>query len=243
MNECGEPGQQAMTAKRIVIVDHDPKFCEMLSEQLNLYEDYSCQSFHDAASVLADIEAAGPDILLVGCGLGDMSLQSFCEAVREKGLAVPIIFMLRSDDEEDDADLAEFIGANDCLIRPFLFADLLVRVQASMRVRDMQGDDDIVIGLYRLRPSAKVLLMRDGDGAESKIRLTEKESDILKFLADEDGQVVSREVLLAEVWGYNSGVTTHTLETHIYRLRQKIEQDPSDAKYLVTEPGGYRLVR
>jgi DNA-binding response OmpR family regulator len=73
-----------------------------------------------------------------------------------------------------------------------------------------------------------------------KIRLTDKETNILKYLYRAGGKVVSREELLTEVWGYNAGVTTHTLETHVYRLRQKIEPDPS-ARLLMTEAGGYRL--
>jgi DNA-binding response OmpR family regulator len=74
------------------------------------------------------------------------------------------------------------------------------------------------------------------------VRLTEKETAILKYLYRAGAKVVNRETLLSEVWGYNSGVTTHTLETHVYRLRQKMERDPSAAVILVTEPGGYRLV-
>jgi DNA-binding response OmpR family regulator len=75
-----------------------------------------------------------------------------------------------------------------------------------------------------------------------KIRLTEKETAIIKFLYRAGDKTVGREVLLQEVWGYNAGVTTHTLETHIYRLRQKIERDPSHAEILITESGGYKLV-
>ena len=82
-----------------------------------------------------------------------------------------------------------------------------------------------------------------GDGRiRKRVRLTEKETNILKFLYRAQSGVVARDVLLHEVWGYNAGVTTHTLETHIYRLRQKIEPDPSNARLLVTESGGYRLV-
>ena len=81
--------------------------------------------------------------------------------------------------------------------------------------------------------------MRESD--QRKVRLTDKETAILKYLYRAGDKVVSRDVLLDEVWGYNESVTTHTLETHVYRLRQKIEQDPSNVKILITEPGGYRL--
>ena len=83
--------------------------------------------------------------------------------------------------------------------------------------------------------------MVDTEHGGNKIKVTEKELEILKFLFGAGDKIISRDVLLHEVWGYNSGVTTHTLETHVYRLRQKIERDPSNAELLVTEPGGYRL--
>jgi DNA-binding response OmpR family regulator len=86
-------------------------------------------------------------------------------------------------------------------------------------------------------PAAKIL---HDQAANRKIRLTEKETAILKYLY-RIGAVVDRDTLLGEVWGYNAGVSTHTLETHVYRLRQKIEPDPSKVTLLVTEAGGYRL--
>ncbi|MBT5494999.1 MAG: winged helix-turn-helix domain-containing protein, partial [Alphaproteobacteria bacterium] len=92
---------------------------------------------------------------------------------------------------------------------------------------------------YTCKPSVKMLIE---DASEKKVRLTEKETSILKFLYRAGDKVVGRDTLLGKVWGYNAGVTTHTLETHVYRLRQKIELDPSNAEILVTEPGGYRLV-
>ena len=93
------------------------------------------------------------------------------------------------------------------------------------------------IGPYEFRPSAKLLL----DDRGRKVRLTEKETSILKYLYRAGAKAVSREELLTEVWGYNAGVTTHTLETHVYRLRQKVEPDPANASILLTEAGGYRL--
>jgi DNA-binding response OmpR family regulator len=94
------------------------------------------------------------------------------------------------------------------------------------------------VGPYTFKPSAKMLVRDDN----RKVRLTEKETAIIKFLLRSGEQIVSRDVLLQDVWGYNAGVTTHTLETHVYRLRQKIERDPSHAEILVTEGGGYKLI-
>ena len=90
-------------------------------------------------------------------------------------------------------------------------------------------------------PAPRVhLLLTEGDG--KKIRLTEKEAAIIRYLFRAGQKAVTRDELLEEVWGYNSGVTTHTLETHVYRLRQKIEKDPSNAEILVTENGGYKII-
>ena len=115
---------------------------------------------------------------------------------------------------------------------------LLARIRAQLRQHDQSEDAVFTIGAYTFKPASKILLDEKG----GKIRLTEKETSILKYLYRAGEKVVTRDVLLAEVWGYNSGVTTHTLETHIYRLRQKIEPDPSNAEMLVTETGGYKLV-
>jgi DNA-binding response OmpR family regulator len=112
-------------------------------------------------------------------------------------------------------------------------------LRAQLRQHEQSEDAVFNIGPYSFRPSTKLLV----DAAnKKKIRLTEKETAILKYLYRAGARTIGRDTLLGEVWGYNAGVTTHTLETHVYRLRQKIERDPSQAEILVTEPGGYRLV-
>ena len=129
-------------------------------------------------------------------------------------------------------------GANDYVSKPFRFSVLLARIRAHLRQHEASDDAVFKIGDYTFRPSSKTLLNDKG----GKLRLTEKETAILRFLHRASQQVVSRETLLREVWGYNANVTTHTLETHIYRLRQKIERDPATAQLLVTESGGYKLL-
>ena len=111
-------------------------------------------------------------------------------------------------------------------------------MRAQLRTHEQSEDAIFVVGHYSFRPSQKLLTEEDGN----KVRLTEKETAIMKYLYRAEQKVISRDELLEQVWGYNSGVTTHTLETHIYRLRQKVEKDPSNARLLVTEGGGYKLV-
>ena len=111
------------------------------------------------------------------------------------------------------------------------------RIRVLLQQYEQSEDAILRFGPYMFNPASKLLLTKQ----DELIRLTEKETNILKFLYQAKERVVQRDTLLHEVWGYNAGVTTHTLETHIYRLRQKIETDPSSASFLVTEDGGYRL--
>ena len=129
-------------------------------------------------------------------------------------------------------------GANDYIVKPFRFAVLLARIRVQMRQHEASSEAEFQIGKYMFRPANKVLIDERG----VKLRLTEKEAAILRFLHQAERQSVARETLLREVWGYNANVTTHTLETHIYRLRQKIESNPGEAQLLVTDGGGYKLL-
>src|ERR1700694_3470801 len=144
---------------------------------------------------------------------------------------------------EDDTDLRDTLVEQVSLhdefeAKPFRFAVLLARIRAQLRQHEASEDAVFSVGPYSFRPGSKMLT-----GANArKVRLTEKETAILRFLYRAGQLPVSRETLLQEVWGYNSGVTTHTLETHIYRLRQKIEKDAANPEILVTEAGGYKLV-
>ena len=128
-------------------------------------------------------------------------------------------------------------GANDYVTKPFKFPVLLARIRAQLRQHEQSEEAIFQLGPYTFKPSAKLLITED----DKKIRLTEKETNILKFLYRAGAGVVPRDTLLHEVWGYNAGVTTHTLETHIYRLRQKIDKG-FDKQLLTTVRGaGYML--
>ena len=192
-------------------------------------------------SATAGIQAAREghvDLIIMDVGLPDMDGREAVKLLRKAGVRAPII-MLTGQDTDSDTILGLEAGANDYVTKPFRFAVLLARIRAHLRQHEQSEDATFAIGRYTFRPAAKMLL----DSAGGKIRLTEKETAILKYLYRAGDRIVTRDVLLSEVWGYNSGVTTHTLETHIYRLRQKIERDPSNAELLVTESGGYKLTR
>lgn len=227
-----------MTApKRILIVDDDEALRDALDEQFALHDEFVVEGADTAGSAIAALRRDHFDLVLLDVNLPDLDGREACKLMRRSGLKSPVI-MLTAQDTESDTILGLDAGANDYVTKPFRFGVLLARIRAHLRQHEQSENAVFTIGPYTFRPAAK-LLMR---GDSLKVRLTEKETAILKYLYRADRQVVGRDVLLHEVWGYNAGVTTHTLETHIYRLRQKIESDPSSAEILVTETGGYKLI-
>ena len=225
------------TSKRVLLVDDDTPLRESLKEQLDLQGEFVVNDAATGASGLEKAKTDMPDIVILDVGLPDLDGREVCRHMRKANVRGPII-MLTANDGEADQILGLEAGANDYVTKPFKFNVLLARIRAHLRNHSQSEDAVFKIGQYTFRPSAKLL----SGPSNTKVRLTEKETSILKFLYRAGDKVVGRDVLLHEVWGYNPAVTTHTLETHIYRLRQKIENDPAHAKLLVTESGGYRLI-
>ena len=224
------------TNRRLLLVDDDKALRQSLAEQLRLVESFDCREAETGRGALDIAGKERFDAVLLDIGLPDMDGREVCRLLRRAGVSAPII-MLTAADTDADTILGLDSGANDYITKPFRMGVLLARLRAQLRQHAQSEDAIFTIGPYTFRPAAKMLLDQSG---KKKIRLTEKETAILKYLY-RAGRVVTRDVLLHEVWGYNSAVTTHTLETHIYRLRQKIERRPAQAELLITEGGGYRL--
>ncbi|MBS0959704.1 MULTISPECIES: response regulator transcription factor [Acetobacter] len=226
-------------ARPILIVDDDQVLRQTLVEQLQIDGEFSVTEAVSLADARSKLEAPDSryDSILLDVTLPDGDGRDFCAELRSSGVRVPIIMLTGSDDE---ADIVRGLdaGANDYVAKPFRIAELLARLRAQLRLFENSEDAVFSIGPYTFRPSVKLL---QETTKNKRIRLTEKETAILKFLYRAGTRPVPRQVLLNEVWGYNAAVTTHTLETHIYRLRQKIEPDPANASLLITEGGGYRL--
>jgi len=229
---------EKLSGKKILVVDDDDALRESLAEQLQLHEEFATVLAATARESLEMVKKDYFDAILLDVGLPDMDGREACRLMRRVGVKVPII-MLTGADTDADTILGLDAGANDYITKPFRLGVLLARLRAQLRQHEQSEDAVFTIGPYTFQPSGKVLIDEAGD---RKVRLTEKETSILKYLYRAGEKAVDRDTLLGEVWGYNAGVTTHTLETHVYRLRQKIEADPSNAEILVTEPGGYRLV-
>ena len=223
--------------KKILLIDDDEDLREALSEQLIMTEDFDVFEGGNGAEAMEKAKEQIYDLVILDVGLPDTDGRELCRVMRKQGVKSPIL-MLTGHDSDADTILGLDAGANDYVTKPFKFPVLLARIRAQLRQHEQSEDAVFAMGPYTFKPAQKMLLTEE----EKKIRLTEKETNILKFLYRSTDGVVPRDTLLHEVWGYNAGVTTHTLETHIYRLRQKIEPDPSNARLLVTENGGYRLV-
>jgi DNA-binding response OmpR family regulator len=223
--------------KKILMVDDDADLREALADQLVATEEFDVFEAADGADGLARAREQHYDLVILDVGLPDMDGRELCRLMRKQGLRCPVL-MLTGHATDSDQIHGLDAGANDYVAKPFKLPVLLARIRAQLRQHEQSEDAVFAVGPYTFKPALKLLL----DEHDKKIRLTEKETNILKYLYRANSGVVARDVLLHEVWGYNAGVTTHTLETHIYRLRQKIEPDPANARILVTEPGGYRLV-
>ena len=222
--------------KKILLVVGDEDLRKALTEQLVLSEDFKVSEGPDGAQAIERVNQQSFDLIILDVGLPDTDGRELCRLMREHGVKSPML-MLTGSDTDASKVLGLDAGTNDYITKPFKFPVLLARICAQLRQYEQSEDAILRLGPYMFNPAGKLLLTKTGN----QIRLTEKETNILKFLYQAKERVVQRDTLLHEVWGYNAGVTTHTLETHIYRLRQKIETDPSNASFLVTEDGGYRL--
>jgi DNA-binding response OmpR family regulator len=221
----------------ILIVDDDAALRRSLAEQLELHAEFASRQCDGGAAALALIRQHRFEAVLLGAALPDIGGRELCRRLRRSGVGVPIV-MLATASGAADRERALAAGASDYVTKPFRIGDLLARLRAHLRQGNGSDDAVVTIGPYAFQPNAR--LLRDASGRR-QVRLTDKEAAILKFLY-RAGKAIGRDTLLGEVWGYNAGVTTHTLETHVYRLRRKIERDPAKAEILVTEPGGYRLL-
>jgi DNA-binding response OmpR family regulator len=226
-------------ARPILIVEDDDALRPVLADQLasdGLFQSTGVATLAEASCHFATPEARF-DAIILDITLPDGDGRDFCAQIRRQGHMMPII-MLTGATAEDDVVSGLNAGANDYLVKPFRTNELLARVQAQLRRFDTSEAAVFTIGPYTFRPAAKLLIRTD---TKQRIHLTSKDVDILKFLYRRANQDVSRQLLMNEVWGYNAGVTSHTLETHVYRLRQKMEIDPTHCRLLMTVPGGYRL--
>jgi DNA-binding response OmpR family regulator len=226
-----------MPKTKILVVDDDSELREAVTEQLSMHEEFEVTAVGSGREGIQAAKVGRIDLVIMDVGLPDIDGHDAVRILRKNGFKAPII-MLTGHNTDSDTILGLESGANDYVTKPFRFAVLLARIRAQLRQHEASEDAIFTIGPYTFRPRSKLFVNPKG----KKVRLTDKETSILRYLYRAGQQAISRETLLREVWGYNSGITTHTVETHIYRLRQKIEEDAAVPVILVTESSGYRLV-
>ncbi|TDH52111.1 response regulator transcription factor, partial [Dankookia rubra] len=205
-------GSPVVTPRPILIIEDDATLRATLAEQIGMDGSFvavAAENASEAAAKLAEADVRY-DAILLDVGLPDADGRDFCAQLRRDGNATPII-MLTGADAEADVVRGLDAGANDYIAKPFRLPELLARVRAQLRTFDNSEAAVFTVGPYQFRPSAKLLL---DPGKSRKVRLTDKECRILKYLLRANGAAVDRATLLVDVWGFNSGVTTHTLETH-----------------------------
>ena len=225
------------TAKKILIAESDATLRQSLATQMKLHLDFVAIQAESEEQALKLVQDYHFDIILMDTNLPNSDGRDLCRLMRRRGVKIPII-LLSAFDTNADMILGLDSGASDYIIKPFPLGVLLARVRAQHRQFEVSDDATFVIGPYAFRPSTKILTHTE---TNKKIHLTERESAILKYLYRMGGRPAPLPVLLSEVWGYNTGVSTHALESHIYRLRKKIEPNPANVQILMTEPEGYRL--
>lgn len=220
---------------QILVVDDDEFLRQSLVTKLT-DAGFVVSTAGDAAGAVDALATTTPDAVLLDVGLPDMDGRDLCRSLRQRGFTMPII-MLTAVDGEADTIRGLDSGASDYVGKPFRLGILLARLRAQLRQYEQSEAASFRIGHYMFHPATKLLV----DEHDHKIRMTDKEVAIIRHLYRAKG-AVARETLLHEAFGYSAGTDTHTIESHVYRLRQKIEKDPAHARILVTEPGGYRLV-
>ena len=228
--------KEAVSASRLLIVDDDAYLRATLRQQL------AVEGFHEIfeIGVIADLDNmlinANPDLILLDVEMPDGNGIDICQRLRQSGFAKPIV-MLTAKGAKDDIVRGLEAGANDYITKPLRLGELIARIRTQLRQFKASDDARFEIGKLSFVPANKMLYEIGTDRVQA---LTEKESTILKFLYLAFPNDVTKSEILAKVWGFQNDVSTHTLETHIYRLRQKISRLTKESLVLTTEKG-YRL--
>ena len=222
--------------KKVLLIESDVDLREALCEQLRNTDQFEVFSSGGDTETVEKLRVESYDVIVVDLHPLNKDSLGACRLTYAQDVKCPIL-LLTERDEVSSTVFGQDARASDYILKPFKFPILLARINIQLLKYEKSYDRTFTLGPYTFYPAIKMLKTHDNN----EIQLTEKETDILKFLYHTVEDVVPRDILLHEVWGYNNSVTTHTLETHIYRLRQKIERNPSAAELLVTETGGYRL--
>ena len=224
---------------RVLVIEDDAAILRGLADNL-AFESYEVLTAEDGEAGLRILREQRPDVVILDLMLPKMNGYEVCRKARAEGLNMPII-MLTARGEEADRIVGLDLGADDYVTKPFSIRELLARIRALLRraqtpagtAPDVLRFDDVVVDFKRFAAT------RSG----RPIEMTRKEFGVLRFLAGRAGEVVTRDELLTEVWGYDAMPTTRTVDNHVASLRAKIEASPGEPRHLHTVHGvGYRWI-
>jgi DNA-binding response OmpR family regulator len=226
--------------KKILIIEDDLAILRGLKDNLE-FESYEVLTAADGERGYAALKEKKPDLVILDLMLPRMSGTELCRKVRNEGLTTPIL-MLTARGEEKDRVAGLDQGADDYVTKPFSVPELLARIRALIRRVDRARTGDLPAELH-FDDVAVDFKRFEARKAGKALEMSRKEFGILRLLAARQGEVVQRDELLDEVWGYDQFPTTRTVDNHIALLRGKLENDPADPRRLITVHGvGYKLV-
>ena len=224
-----------MASKRILLVEDEPAMVRLLKDNL-VYEGYHVAVATDGESALHMAFSEAPDLILLDIMLPKLDGLSVCRKLRERRLETPIL-MLTARNLEQDKVTGLKIGADDYLTKPFSLAELLARTEAILRRTGQNRVETFQFGEVFVNFSSFELTKRD-----QKVDLSPREFQILRYMIERRGQVISRTEMLDRIWGYDGQALTRTVDSHIANLRQKIEDHPAEPAYIQTVHGiGYKF--
>ena len=223
--------------KTILFVSEFLLLKQLLLDQLQKQGEYLLEESLSVTEAISLIVKEHFDCILIDSNLANVSLSNLCKNIRQEGVRSPII-LVAEELGEDVAIAALDAGANDYVLKPFKINVLVAKIRSNIRQFEQSEFAILRFGRFSFKPGDKILL---NNSSKEEVRLTDKETAIIKLLYLSGGEVVTRATLLEEVWGYNTTLTTHTLETHIYRIRQKVGNASSGQDFIATESEGYRM--
>lgn len=225
--------------KRILVIEDDPAILRGLLDNLR-NEHYSVESESDGLKGLEKARKSRWDLLILDVMLPGMNGLEICRSLRQQGLHIPVL-MLTGKGEETDKVLGLELGADDYVTKPFSIREVLARIKALLRRQTEVTAKLEETEIGEVHVDFKKQEMFRG---KKKFDVSAKEFELLKYFVEREGQVISRDTILNEVWGYDSLPTTRTVDNYILSLRKKIEPNPSKPKHLLTiHTVGYKFVR
>ena len=222
--------------KKILLFEPDRLLRKTLIEQISLNEDFDITELSSFEDLKYGVNKSSFDLIIIGTDQGSYSFSSIRKFIKEAKITNIVLFIIEAE-TGGSSSFEESIEKHYFIEKPFKIQYLNKKISTVFAKISNLNDVTHKIGPFIFFPAKKVIML----GEKIKVELTGKEVDILKCLISSAGEAVDRDKLLKQVWNYSPDITTHTLETHIYRLRQKLEVDPSIPRLIISKGGGFSI--